>query len=107
MEAAGATARGRAPAAARDDRLPLRVAVAVALLAPFGLSLGMAMPIGLARPSGLYPQGVPWAWGINGITSVLAIAVAITWGFAAATILALACYLAALAHAALGRWPPA
>ena len=45
------------------------------------------MPIGLARLSALYPEGVPWAWGINGITSVLAsvlaIAVAITWGFAA------------------------
>jgi hypothetical protein len=86
-----------------------RVAVAVALLAPFGLSLGMAMPIGLGRLAALFPQGVPWAWGINGITSVLAsvlaIAVAITWGFAAATVLALLCYVGALAHAALGRWP--
>ncbi len=61
----------------------------MAVLAPFGLSLGMAMPIGLRRLSALYPEGVPWAWGINGImsvlASVLAIAVAITWGFAAAT----------------------
>ena len=68
----------------------------------------MAMPIGLRRLSALYPEGVPWAWGINGITSVLAsvlaIAVAITWGFAVATLLALACYLGALAHAAFGRW---
>ncbi len=86
-----------------------RVAVTVALLAPFGLSLGMAMPIGLSRLSALTPDGVPWAWGINGITSVLAsvmaIAIAITWGFAVTTLLALVCYLAALAHAALGRWP--
>jgi hypothetical protein len=88
-----------------------RVAVAVAVLAPFGLSLGMAMPIGLRRLSALHPEGVPWAWGINGITSVLAsvlaIAVAITWGFGAATVLALACYVGALAHAARGRWPAA
>ena len=88
-----------------------RVAIAVAMLAPFGLALGMAMPIGLRRLSALHPEGVPWAWGINGITSVLAsvlaIAVAITWGFAVATLLALACYLGALAHAALGRWPTA
>jgi len=86
-----------------------RVATAIVLLAPFGLCLGMAMPIGLRRLSGLYREGVPWAWGINGIASVVAsvlgIAIAITWGFAAATLLALACYLAALAHAALGRWP--
>lgn len=86
-----------------------RIAVAVLLLAPFGLTLGMAMPIGLSRLSALHPGGVPWAWGINGITSVLAsvmaIAIAITWGFTAATLVALACYLGALAHAALGRWP--
>jgi hypothetical protein len=86
-----------------------RVGVAVVLLAPFGLTLGMAMPIGLRRLSGLYPSGVPWAWGINGVTSVLAsvlaIAIAITWGFAAATLLALACYLGALVHAVRGRWP--
>jgi hypothetical protein len=88
-----------------------RIAVAVALLAPVGLTLGMAMPIGLRRLSGLYPAGVPWAWGINGITSVLAsvlaIAIAITWGFTVATLVALACYLGALAHAGLGRWPAA
>jgi hypothetical protein len=56
-----------------------------------------------------YPDGVAWAWGINGIASVLAsvlaITVAITLGYTAATLVALACYLAALAHAALGRWP--
>jgi hypothetical protein len=86
-----------------------RIAVAIALLAPFGLTLGMAMPIGLKRLSALAPQGVPWGWGINGVTSVvasvLAIAVAITWGFTATTLLALACYLGALAHAAFGWWP--
>jgi hypothetical protein len=87
----------------------LRIAITVALLAPLGVALGMAMPLGLRRLEGLYPSGVAWAWGINGIASVLAsvlaITVAIMLGFTAATLLALACYLAALAHAALGRWP--
>jgi hypothetical protein len=86
-----------------------RVAITIALLAPFGLTLGMAMPIGLGRLSALWPEGVPWAWGVNGVASVLAsvlaIAVAITWGFTAASLLALGCYLGALAHAAVGRWP--
>jgi len=86
-----------------------RVAVAVALLAPLGVAMGMAMPIGLRRLQGLHPGGVPWAWAINGVTSVLAsalgVAVAITSGFVVATLLACACYLAALAHVALGRWP--
>jgi len=85
-----------------------RVAVTVALLAPFGLTLGMAMPVGLRRLADLEPAGVPWAWGINGIASVLAsvlaIAAAILWGFELTTLLAAACYAGALAHVLLGRW---
>jgi hypothetical protein len=92
-----------------DLSFAARVAVSVALLAPLGLVLGMAMPIGLGRLSELHPQGVAWAWGVNGITSVLAsvlgVAVAITAGFVATTVLACLCYIGALAHAALGQWP--
>ena len=86
-----------------------RVALTVVLLAPAGLALGMAMPIGLTRLAGLHPDAVPWAWAVNGIASVLAsvlaVAVAITWGFAVVTLLALACYLVALADAVRGPWP--
>jgi len=86
-----------------------RVALSVALLAPAGLALGMAMPIGLTRLAGLHPGAVPWGWAVNGIASVLAsvlaVAVAVTWGFAVVTLLALACYLVALADAWRGRWP--
>jgi hypothetical protein len=86
-----------------------RVLLTIAILAPFGITLGMAMPIGLRRLSGLRHGGIPWAWGVNGLTSVfgaaLAVFIAIEWGFAVATLVSLACYLVALAHAALGRWP--
>jgi len=86
-----------------------RVALTVAMLAPLGLTLGMAMPIGLRRMSALYPEGVPWAWGINGITSVLASAlgvfIAIVAGFTVATLAAVLCYVVAIAHVAWGRWP--
>ena len=86
-----------------------RVVVSVAILAPFGLALGVAMPTGLRRLGGLYPAGVPRAWGVNGISSVLAsalaVAVAIAFGFTVATLVAFACYAAALVHALLGRWP--
>jgi hypothetical protein len=88
---------------------PLRVLLTVAMLAPLGLTLGMAMPLGLRRLQGLHPAGVPWAWGINGIASVLAsvlaVFVAINFGFAITTLLALAFYLAALAHVLFWRWP--
>jgi hypothetical protein len=86
-----------------------RVALTVVLLAPAGLALGMAMPIGLTRLAGLHADAVPWAWAVNGIASVLAsvlaVAVAITWGFAAVTLLALACYLLALLDVVRGPWP--
>jgi hypothetical protein len=88
----------------------IRMAITVALLAPVGITLGTAMPIGLRRLVGLHPQGVPWAWGINGVASVLGsvlgVMIAINYGFAVTTLVALGCYLSALAHAALGRWPP-
>jgi hypothetical protein len=86
-----------------------RVAITVLLLAPVGIPLGMAMPLGLTRLAELHAGGVPWAWGVNGIASVVAsagaITVAIVAGFPAATLVALACYLGALAHAAFGPWP--
>ena len=86
-----------------------RLVVTLALLAPYGVTMGMAMPIGLRRLAGLHPTGVPWAWAINGITSVLAsvlaITVAISWGFRVATLVAAACYLGAALHAMLGGWP--
>ena len=109
-----ASAVRAAAAAARADRparSPLRVAASVALLAPFGLALGDGDADRAPRLRGPHPAGVPWAWGINGISSVLAsvlaVAVAINFGFAVATLVALACYLGALAHALLGRWPRA
>ncbi len=106
-----ASAYGLAPLLRALIDLPFaaRIAVTLTLLAPVGLTLGMAMPIGLGRLAGLYPSGVAWAWGINGIASVLAtvlaITVAISFGFPVATLVAGACYVVALAHVLVGRWP--
>jgi hypothetical protein len=86
-----------------------RVTATIVLLAPLGIALGMPMPLGLSRLLELHPDGVAWAWGVNGIASVVAsagaITVAIVAGFPAATLVALACYLGALAHVLLERWP--
>jgi hypothetical protein len=91
-----------------DLPFALRVVIAIALMAPAGVLLGMAMPIGLRRFVVLFPDGVPFAWGVNGIASVLGsvlgVALAISFGFTVATLAACACYLAALAHATFGRW---
>jgi hypothetical protein len=87
----------------------LRVVITVGLLAPLGFTAGFAMPIGLRRFSALHPNAVPWAWGVNGIASVMAAAlsvfVAITWGYAITTLAAAVCYMVAMAEVALSRWP--
>ncbi len=87
----------------------VRLGMTVVLLAPLAVLLGTAMPLGLQRMAGLYPAGVPWAWGINGVMSVLApalaVVVALRFGFQVTTLLAGACYLGALVLAARGRWP--
>jgi len=87
-----------------------RVAVTVAVLAPFGLLMGMAMPIGLRRYEALHPGGVPFAWAANGFASVVAAALAtvlaLVFGFTVTTIVAALCYAGALAHARFGKWAP-
>ena len=86
-----------------------RVVLTVALLAPFGITLGMAMPVGLGRLSALSEGSIPWAWGVNGFASVfgasIGIFIAIEWGFIISTIVAAVFYLGAFLHATLGRWP--
>jgi hypothetical protein len=59
------------------------------------------MPIGLRQVDRAQPDGVPYAWGVNGLASivgsVLAVFVALNFGFRVAGLLAAACYVGALA----------
>jgi hypothetical protein len=65
--------------------LSVRIAVAVALLVPVGILLGMALPGGMRLLSARRTDIVPWGWGINGAFSVvgatLAVFIAMNWGF--------------------------
>jgi hypothetical protein len=76
-----------------------RIALAIAILVPLGLAMGMPFPIGMRRAGELAPALSPWLWGINGATSVcasvLAIAVALSLGISASYWIGTACYLAA------------
>lgn len=78
--------------------LPLagRIAVAVALLAPLNVLMGMPFPLGLARLRQTSPQLVPWAIGANGgagvIASVVAVIVAMESGFRTVLLAAVAIY---------------
>jgi spermidine synthase len=77
---------------------PLRVALVFGLVAPIGLCLGSFVPSALERLKLEAPDFVPWAWGVNGIFSVLApvlaIAVSISWGISALLVCSLPVYLA-------------
>jgi hypothetical protein len=94
-----------------DLPFALRASIAFVLLAPVGMCLGMAMPLGLRRFQALHPTGIAYAWGVNGVASVLAsvlgIAVAVNFGFPAASLAALVCYGFALVHVIWGSWAPA
>jgi len=74
-----------------------RIAIAVAVLVPMGMLLGIPMPTGLRLLRARAPEMVTWAWGINGALSVLgatlAIFIAMNWGFHATLLAASATYL--------------
>ena len=80
--------------------LALRIIITVLLLAPLGLFMGMPFPIGLGTLAGDTKRFAPWAWGINGATSVLgsvlAIILAMALGFKIVSIIAAAGYFAAI-----------
>src|ERR1043165_7828383 len=84
--------------------LPLwgRIVVAIILIAPLGLAMGMPFPRGLKQTGEGSLPAPPFYWGLNGIMSVIGsvttVFVALIWGFQAAMLMGSACYvLAALA----------
>jgi hypothetical protein len=84
--------------------LPLwgRIAIAVLLIAPLGLGMGIPFPRGLRETGRGSLPAPPFYWGLNGIMSVLGsvttVFVALMAGFQAAMLMGSACYvLAALA----------
>lgn len=78
---------------------PLRIVVAVAILAPIGIAMGTAFPRGLQLATRRTAAGAPWLWAVNGATSVLgsllAVVVSISAGVSAAFWLGVAAYVAA------------
>jgi SAM-dependent methyltransferase len=81
---------------------PVKIVVAVGLIAPLAFCMGMPFPLGLARLAAVAPGLLPWAWAINGcasvISAVLATLLAVEIGFSGVVILAVELYvLAALA----------
>jgi hypothetical protein len=78
--------------------LPLlaKVALTTTLIAPLAFTMGVPFPLGLSRVSAEAPGLVPWAWAINGCSSVvgavLAGILAMHFGFTAVVCSALLLY---------------
>lgn len=83
-------------AAALPWGLGFRLALAVGVLLPAGVLMGIPFAAGLNRLERTSPGLIPWAWGVNGAASglsgVIAAAVALDWGFSAVLVLGAAAY---------------
>ncbi|WP_429579845.1 hypothetical protein [Paraburkholderia youngii] len=80
---------------------PARIVIAVLLVAPLAFAMGRPFPLGLSRIAAGADMLVPWAWGVNACTSVvaavLATVLALHLGFTAVVVIAVLLYLAAAA----------
>lgn len=77
--------------------LPGRVTLAVLVLAPAAVVMGMPFPLGLKLLNRVCHTDVPWAWGINGCLSVvgavIATIIAVEVGYSLLLLLAAGAYL--------------
>jgi hypothetical protein len=82
---------------------PLRIALALGLLLPTAVGMGLCFPLGLRlcdameeRSLGRSPALGPWLYGINGAFGVcasgLALATSIMWGISTTLLIGAACY---------------
>ncbi len=76
--------------------LPVRIGVTVLLQLPLGLALGMFFPTGLELARQVDVRLIPWAWAVNGVSSVtgtvLAVILGIELGFSTVALIAVALY---------------
>jgi len=86
---------------------PVRIMIAIVAMAPLAGLMGMPMPLAIRLISRSAPELIPWAWGVNGATSVMgsvaALVVAIASGFNQALIVGAGLYLLACVFMVRGK----
>jgi len=88
----------------------IRILVACMLIFPLGFFLGMPFPLGILTLEHLPRGAVAWAWGMNGLFTVMgalaSVILSITWGFQVTLLIASFQYVVALlAFARIRRVP--
>jgi hypothetical protein len=96
--------------AARGQAVAVRIALAVAVIAPLGLLMGIPFAAGIRRAGAESKDLVSWAWAVNGGASVfgsaLAVLLAMTYGFTTTFMVGAGAYaVALLVIARLGEQP--
>lgn len=80
-------------------RLAERYSLISIFFFPLGIAMGIPFPAGISILGKDRPDLIPWAWCINGsfsvISSVLAMMLALSWGFSTVHMLAAGCYIIA------------
>jgi hypothetical protein len=78
----------------------IRILVACILIFPLGFFLGMPFPLGILTLENLPRGAVAWAWGMNGLFTVIGalagVVLSITWGFQVTLLIASFQYVVAL-----------
>ncbi len=76
-----------------------RILLSVLMMGPLAFTMGMPLPIGIRLLAGRLPAIIPWAWGVNGATSVMGsvatLIIAILTGFNQALLFGAGIYLVA------------
>ncbi|MFN3309952.1 MAG: hypothetical protein ACK44E_12165, partial [Anaerolineales bacterium] len=79
-----------------EQGITVRLLISAALLFPLGLLMGIPFPAGLKIFKQSCERDIGWMWGINGVASVLgsilAVVLAIAYGFTWVLLLGGACY---------------
>jgi hypothetical protein len=78
------------------ESLSVKIIITILMQVPLGFVLGMFFPLGIKVVSRVDARMVPWAWGVNGMSSVVctiaAIMLAMSFGFTVVSYLALILY---------------
>jgi spermidine synthase len=88
-----------------------RAVITVVLIAPLAVAMGMPFPLGLRSLQDAPAVFVPWAWAINGcasvVSAVLAVVLAMHFGFTAVILIAAAlyCFVAVIGRRAIPMLP--
>jgi hypothetical protein len=79
--------------------LPARILISIAIMFPLGTLMGIPFASGLRRLDDSTPGLIPLAWAVNGavsgIAGVVAVMIALDWGYSAAHLIAAGTYLGA------------